>query len=269
MVHAKEVLAQPKVGGNGGRQRLVIPALGEEEPRKDDLIAIRPIEVKRYGIEIIQNQKCGVICHEWSEKNRKQLRDQGHKKTDGPKPPRNPWGDFIGCFYLLPGATYPKRKVEFWSPSSKTPPTHKNMWSWIEAKDRFGLPAQAFQNAIVSEARLLEIPATKINAAVTVLGDEKGLIPIRFDRILFREDIVRIGNWPNKKPDLRYRPEFKGWSMMVPVQIDVEFTDINQVCNLFERAGFHVGIMDWRKEKKGPFGSFGLKKTKMRSLPSE
>ena len=75
------------------------------------------------------------------------------------------------------------------------------------------------------------------------------------DDPVIREDIVRVGNG---KTDLRYRPEFASWRINVIVEIDSDLLNEQDIVNLVNRAGFSVGIGEWRPEKGGEFGRFEI-----------
>lgn len=68
-----------------------------------------------------------------------------------------------------------------------------------------------------------------------------------------REDIVRIGQGST---DLRYRPEFRNWSMIIRMEFDSMSLTQNTILNLVQRAGFGVGLGERRPEKGGEYGRF-------------
>jgi hypothetical protein len=67
------------------------------------------------------------------------------------------------------------------------------------------------------------------------------------------EDNVRLGG---KTADLRYRPYFSGWSILLKITHNANVITQEQVVNLLNLAGFSVGIGDWRPEKDGNAGRF-------------
>jgi hypothetical protein len=68
-----------------------------------------------------------------------------------------------------------------------------------------------------------------------------------------REDMVRVGMGT---ADLRYRASFWPWSAIVRVRFNANVLSAAQIVNLFNTAGFAVGIGEWRMEKDGQSGSF-------------
>ena len=72
---------------------------------------------------------------------------------------------------------------------------------------------------------------------------------------IMREDVVRVGMGST---DLRYRPEFKTWAIELTIQYDGEALTPENILNIFQRAGFGVGLGEWRPEKAGEYGRFAI-----------
>jgi hypothetical protein len=58
--------------------------------------------------------------------------------------------------------------------------------------------------------------------------------------------------------DLRYRPEFRSWKATVSFEVDAELLQDKDVLALVGRAGFGVGLCEWRPEKGGEFGRYEI-----------
>ena len=69
------------------------------------------------------------------------------------------------------------------------------------------------------------------------------------------EDMVRVGQG---SADLRYRPYFYDWAVVTKWQIDADLLQVEDLLTLLDRAGFGVGIHEWRPEKGGEFGRFAI-----------
>jgi hypothetical protein len=54
--------------------------------------------------------------------------------------------------------------------------------------------------------------------------------------------MVRVGMGT---ADIRYRGEFKTWSATVTVRYNARVLSADQVVNLFNTAGFAVGVGEW------------------------
>lgn len=167
-----------------------------------------------------------LIQHAWSEKGLRQMRMTAAERKKQPKVARNPETEADAAMH----------KMEDGSP---------------------GFPMLAFKAALISAAHKdlgIEKTLVKKSLFLPAAYYEKGLIG-RLDASepVIREDIVRIGQ---NQTDLRYRPEFDQWRVNVIVQIDSDLLNEQDVINLINRAGFSVGIGEWRPEKGGEYGRF-------------
>ena len=110
------------------------------------------------------------------------------------------------------------------------------------ADGQYGIPAMAVKSAM---------PKTTVRKALRFRVT--GIIPMQCSEPKMREDIVRIGN---NQTDIRYRPEFEEWGAEISFDYDADLLTIHDVINLTNRAGFSVGIGEWRPEKNGENGTF-------------
>jgi hypothetical protein len=140
------------------------------------------------------------------------------------------------------------------------------------------VPARWVKASLVTASKYpdIGIESTKLRGAAFVLGD---LLPIKYKQVraftanevyplghdgngpLLRRDVVRVGKFPNKQPDLRYRPEYRDWSLDLLVEFEPKLIALHELFHLFRRAGSSVGLCEWRPEKSpaGLFGRFDLK----------
>jgi hypothetical protein len=167
-----------------------------------------------------------LITRAWSEKSREQMRDaQTQKVKAGKRPPKDPDEEFENSRYL----------------------------------DQDGddcVPAIAFKNAMVAAARFIDgVAMTTLRGALFVRGEK---LKIRCERMDKREDSVNVGKFPSKVADLRYRPEYINWEIDLEIEYDEEILKPAAVLNLLRRAGFSVGICEWRPEKNGQHGRFTI-----------
>jgi hypothetical protein len=167
-----------------------------------------------------------LIQHAWSEKGLRQMRMTAAERKKQPKVARDPESEADAAMH----------KMEDGSP---------------------GFPMLAFKAALISAAHKdLGIEKTLVKKSLFLPSAyyEKGLIgQLEGSEPVIREDIVRIGQ---NQTDLRYRPEFDQWRVNVIVQIDSDLLNEQDVINLVNRAGFSVGIGEWRPEKGGEYGRF-------------
>jgi hypothetical protein len=119
----------------------------------------------------------------------------------------------------------------------------------------YGFPCSGFAKAAVSACTSLGksvISQTQARQAFRVMGD---MAKIQ-GKPQMREDVVKVGKFPNKVADLRYRAEFPEWSTTLTIRFNARVLTAAQIINLFQLAGFAVGVGEWRPEKSGQFGMF-------------
>jgi hypothetical protein len=61
--------------------------------------------------------------------------------------------------------------------------------------------------------------------------------------------------------DLRYRGEFKKWSCRLRIRYNARVLSEDQILNLFEIAGFAIGVGEHRPQRDGSNGMFSLKRS--------
>jgi hypothetical protein len=181
------------------------------------------IELKKINIQLAQIDLVGdssLIVHAWSEKVKKGMLDKQMKKAKGAQQAKDPNRDYEDAFYRMPDGTP-------------------------------GFPAIAFKAAAVSAAgRFAEgMKMTEVRGSFHIPCE---LIPIE-GKPNMREDMVRVGMGT---ADIRYRPEFKKWRVSLPIRYNADAISLEQIVNLFNQAGFGVGVGEWRPEKDGSNGMF-------------
>lgn len=161
-----------------------------------------------------------LIQHKWSEKALKQIRDK-------------------------------KAGVKTRARDVCDPHTEMLAATYFDADGCEALPAVCIKNAIIGAAHKdLGIEKTLVRKSIFIEGD---LLPLEFTKCLMREDYVRVGSGG---ADLRYRPEFFDWSCEVVFSVDITAIPVETLISLINRAGFGVGICEWRPEKGGEHGRF-------------
>jgi len=174
-----------------------------------------------------------LVLNRFSEKNKKQMEEKTQKKAVGPREARNPKDEFLAAMIYMP--------------DKKTP----------------GFPSHCIKKCIVGASRFTKaLPATVLNGALYVIGESGGdMVQIRGSGPHMREDDVRVGSFGNKKAMIRYRPEFRNWSMTFTVRYNADMLSLEQLINLVEIAGFSNGLGEWRAQKGGnSWGAFHVKR---------
>lgn len=199
-------------------------------PAKTTSIELPPLALETIDIPLIGVSP--LICHAWSEKAMRAMADKQQKKATKGREAKDPFREFADSLYWV----------------SEKP--EKIDGDAIEAAT-FGFPAVAFKSAAV-DACTSTGSITKVAArqAFHLLGETVSLIG---PPPSMREDVARVGMGT---ADLRYRGEFDPWGCVIRVQINAAVISAEQVVNLFNLAGFAVGIGDWRPQRDGPFGRF-------------
>lgn len=188
-------------------------------------IKLKPIAKKRMTFTIRGTSP--LIMHQWSEKAKREMRD---KQQDGKK-------------------TKTREK--------RVPTDEAQAATYLTQGGDIGIPGMAFKSALVSAAHKdIGIEKTLVRKALFLVTDDPDkVLPIDCDDPRVREDMVRVGMG---SADMRYRPEFLSWSCAIELEVDSELLQCEDVLALVNRAGFGVGICEWRPEKGGEYGRFEI-----------
>jgi len=174
-----------------------------------------------------------LVVHKFSEKTLRQMADKQQGKGQTKKPPKDPQQEYEQALYHLPKST--------------------------KKKPVYGFPAVGMKKAMVSACRFAQgITMTYARMAFHVVGtDDDDLMTIQGNPER-RMDAVRVG--PQKVADLRYRPQFQKWCLAFIVRYNTRAITPEQLANLVNLAGFHVGLGENRPEKSGgSWGTFQVK----------
>lgn len=199
-----------------------IEATDTPEVRPKAAKAEKPIELVKLKIEMIRLTLAGdssLICNQWSEKAKGQMRDKQQKRAKSAKEAKDPQKDFEGSLYRLPEGGY-------------------------------GFPAVAFKAAAVDACSHID-GVTKVQA--------RGAFHLNAEMVkidgtpVMREDMVRVGMGV---ADIRYRGEFNEWSATFVLRYNANVLSADQIVNLFNTAGFAIGVGEWRPQRDGSHGMF-------------
>jgi hypothetical protein len=184
---------------------------------------VQPVEIKKIRIQRATLKIVGdspLIVHAWSHKAKQEMLDKQMKKGKTAKEAKSPERDYEEAFYRLPDG-----KPGF--------PTIAFKQAAVSAGGRFsdGLKMTELRGAFFIEGELAEIVGTPNP----------------------REDMVRVGMGT---ADIRFRPEFKEWSTTLQIKYNADAVSIDQIVNIFNLAGFGVGVGEWRPERDGQYGMF-------------
>lgn len=181
--------------------------------------AIQLPQMQIQHMEITLEGDSPLICHRWSEKAKKEILDKQMKKAKQAKEAKDPERDFRESLYEHPEGGY-------------------------------GFPVVAFKAAAVDACSYVD-GITKV-AARGAFHVQEELARLDGEPSM-REDMVRVGMGT---ADIRYRGEFKKWSTKLLIRFNSAVLSAEQIVNLFNIAGFAVGVGEWRPQKNGSYGMF-------------
>lgn len=200
---------------------------------KVQTVSIPQMNIKTMEISLIGDSS--LVVHAWSDKAKKMMLDKQMKKAVPKKEAKDPERDYIDSLY--------------WITKKPAKPTAKDV-----KKAEFGFPVIAFKAAAVDACSHVE-GVTKVVARGAFHIDEE-LVKINGTPTP-REDMVRIGMGV---ADIRYRAEFKTWSVNLPIRYNASLITPEQLLNLFEVAGFGIGVGEHRPQRNGQNGRFHVKR---------
>lgn len=181
------------------------------------------VELKRIRVETVELRIVGdspLIVHAWSAKAKKEMLDKQMKKAKTAKEAKDPERDYKEAFYRLPDG-------------------------------KPGFPTIAFKQAAVAAGGRFSdgLKMTELRGAFFVVGELVEIV----GKPTMREDMVRVGMGT---ADIRYRPEFKEWAATLVIKYNADAMSLDQLVNIFNLAGFGVGVGEWRPERNGQYGMF-------------
>lgn len=191
-------------------------------PPADSRVSLKPVQAQYLKIKIQGTSP--MIQHQWSEKALRAMRDKHAGKKTKEREIRDPQQEGVDAMYKTDDG-------------------------------RPGIPLLAIKSALIDAAHKdLGIEKTLVRKALFVQGGgAKMVIPMECKNPIIREDYVRVGQGST---DLRYRPQFDEWSAELLIQYDADLLQPADIVNLINRAGFGIGIGEWRPEKNGEYGRF-------------
>jgi len=192
------------------------------KPAEAQEVKLTPVNMQVFSMTI--EGISPLIQHSWNDKVKKILLEKKQGKKTKNRAPCDPEQEFRDATYVIKKGVY-------------------------------GMPVSALKSCLINAAHKdLGIEKTLVRKAVFIrCVNPDGLLPMQCSDPVMREDCVRLtGN----STDLRYRPEFKEWRVTMEIEHDADLLKPQEIMNLFTRAGFGVGLLEWRPEKGGEYGRF-------------
>lgn len=223
---------------------------------KAQVIDIKPINIKTIDFTLVGETP--LIVHAWSHKAKQEMLDkQRGKKVSAKHDIKIPVNDFMESLYWL--TDQPELGKDDDDAETK----------WDEAVmcgARFGFPVTGIKQAIITGAYRagLDVKMTELRGLMFIEGATDASTTDVAEIVTpeppqMREDMVKVGGM-SKTADIRYRPEFRSWEIPLRMRYhaDGKYT-IEQILNMVGYGGMYCGIGEWRPERDGQFGMFGLK----------
>lgn len=196
---------------------------------KEQSVKIPPIDFRT--VRITLDGATPLLVNKFSEKSKTEMAEKHMQKAKNKKGARDPVAEFEASLYRMPGK-----------------------------KAAYGMPTGGIKNAAVTACKFIDgFPMTIARGAFHVVDDGSGLIEIKGDQPVMDERIVRIGGF-KKVAMTRYRGRFDKWSVTFDVKLNQGVISSEQLLNLFENAGFSVGLCEYRPEKNGSYGMFNVRR---------
>jgi len=117
-----------------------------------------------------------------------------------------------------------------------------------------GFPVVGFKKAMVECAPYLEgLDKKRVRGAMHLIGDSGNLVQIDYDEMVMNEAMVQLAR---NTRSIAFRPEFRGWKATLTIRYNASLISPEQIVNLANYAGFHIGVGDWTPQHNGSFGQF-------------
>lgn len=173
-----------------------------------------------------------LLVNKFSSKAIQEITDKQMGKAKAAKEFRKPEEEYEAALYRMPGT-----------------------------RDKYGVPANGLKIMAVSAVKYVSgLKQTFARGAFHVVPGPGGLIPIKTSGPVMDDGMVRIGPFGRKVAMPRYRPRFDDWECTFQIQYNANVISPEQIANLYETAGFAIGLCEWRPEKNGSHGMFRLKR---------
>jgi hypothetical protein len=173
-----------------------------------------------------------LLVHRFSEKARTEIEEKQTGRAKGKKAFRDKEQEFRDSLYIYES---------------------KN------GKTTYGIPASGVKHCAVNACSFIS-DLTKVSArgSFHVIPGNNGLLPINGEPVM-DESMVRIGGI-RKIATPRYRGRFDDWECTFDVRYNSRVISAEQIANLYENAGFAIGLCEHRPEKNGSYGMFQVKR---------
>ena len=199
-------------------------------------ITLKPIKIKE--VEVTIKGVSPLIINNFNEKCQRQILDVQKKVAKKEKEPRNEYEEFMRALYWLTPM-----------PEEFTPESFEKA---LKEGAKFGFPAKGIKASIVSGAYRNKLTPDKVSLQGAFFIPSE-FVEIKYKEIEMRQDWVRIAH---NGTDVRFRPEFKDWTMTFKIKYNENVYSLEQLLNFINLGGFSCGLGEMRVERGGNSGSY-------------
>lgn len=201
----------------------------QAQPKKEK--PPKPLSLVQYEINqsIIRIEGTSpLVVHAWDVKTIRMMEEKQAGAATKGRQKRNPEAEYQAAFYVKKSGVY-------------------------------GVPLLGIKAAVVTAATSLgrEIPKTLIRQAFHIIdADRDQLCALHYPADVppvMDTSMVRVGMGT---ADVRYRPKFQQWGVEVQIEFNERALTLEKLVNLFNLAGFAVGLCEHRPERDGSWGRF-------------
>lgn len=214
-----------ELDGNGNGNGHKVKAKPAPEPKALQIV-IPEMNLIRTKITLVGDSP--LVMHKWSEKARGMMLSKQTGEARQAREKKDPKQDYEDAIYYI-------RKAEKGKPAI------------------YGFPAIAFKSAAVDAC-------SHVAGITKVLARGAFHIPCELVTIEgtpeMVEHMVRVGMGT---ADIRFRPMFREWRTTFEIVINERVLTVAQIVNLFNTAGFAIGVGEHRPEKNGSWGMFSVR----------
>ncbi len=196
---------------------------------RETTVTIPGIKLEQFTLRLVGDSP--LISHAWDPKAKQQILDKITGRAKQAKSPYNAVEAYGNSLYWL--GERPAKLSEA-----------------TIAKGKFGFPVVAFKASAVDACSHVDgITKVEARGAFHINGE---LVAIDGTPEM-REDMVRIAMGTTT---IRHRGMFMPWTVVLPVRHNANVLTREQIVNLFNVAGFSIGVGEWRPAKDGSMGMF-------------
>jgi hypothetical protein len=189
----------------------------------EKIIEIPQIKLSKTMVHIVGQTP--LLTNRFSDRARESIENKQQHAAKGPREARDPDTEFRDAMHVIAAGVY-------------------------------GFPSNGIKKALVAAGgRFADEKMTHLRGVINIPTTH---VAIQGPGPTMRSDPVRL---QGGKFSVAYRPQFDPWEMVVPVIYNASLIGEAQVINLFQIAGFSVGLGAWRPETNGTFGQFTLGET--------